>query len=99
MEGDCNHKTICSVNQLQQESSVPVRTVSQQQNASLHKALITYKKTWVSYCKHRNPQDCKVSAISYPSFLMEFGDYHISQVIDNAPYIASMKDIYKHIEI
>ena len=79
VEGGCNHKTICSINQLQQESSVPVRTVSQQQNASLHKALITYKKTWVSYCMHRNLQDSnKVSAISYPSFLMEFGDYHIS---------------------
>ena len=59
-----------------------------------------FKKTWVSYCMHKNLQgESKVSAISCPSFLMEFGDYHIKQVMNNAPYISSMKDIYKHIEI
>ena len=30
---------------------------------------------------------------------MEFGDYHIGQVLENAPCIASMKDILKYIEI
>ena len=100
VEGGCKYKTICSVNQLQQESRIHVRIISPQQNASLQKALVTYKKTWVSYCMHKNLQgESKFSAISCPSFLMEFGDYHIKQVMNNAPYILSMKDIYKHIEI
>ena len=30
---------------------------------------------------------------------MEFGDYHVNQVINNAPFRVSMKDIYKHVEI
>ena len=41
----------------------------------------------------------QVSAISWPSFLLEFGDYHIGQVIESAPYIASWSDVLKCIEI
>ena len=52
----CNYKTICSVRELQHESMVPVRIVSNQQNESLQRALITYKKKWVSHCMLRNMQ-------------------------------------------
>ena len=100
VDGGCNYKTICSVDQLPQKSRIPIRIVTKQQSVSLQKALVTYKKKWVSYCMHRYLHgQSKVSAISYPSILMEFGNYHIKQVMDNAPYISSMKDIYKHIEI
>lgn len=38
-------------------------------------------------------------AISCPSFLLEFGNFHITQVIENANVIASFNDILKVIEI
>ena len=68
--------------------------------AVLKRELVRYKKTWVAYCMQRNMHSqSQVSAISWPSFLMEFGDYHIGQVIESAPYIASWSDVLKCIEI
>ena len=40
-----------------------------------------------------------MSAISCPNFLLEFGNFHIAQVIENANKIALFKDILKVIEI
>jgi hypothetical protein len=49
----------------------------------------------------KSNSQCKsqVSAISYPSFLLEFGGYHIEQVIDNVAFIKSFNDIMNYIEI
>ena len=68
--------------------------------AVLKRELMRYKKTWVAYCMQRNMHSqSQVSAISWPSFLMEFGDNHIGQVIESAPYIASWSDVLKCIKI
>ena len=58
------------------------------------------QKERVAYCMQRNMHSqSQVLAISWPSFLMGFGDYHIGQVIESAPYIASWSDVLKCIEI
>jgi len=49
--------------------------------------------------KNYSPSHNQVSAISCPSFLLEFGNFHIAQVIENANVIASFNDILKVIEI
>lgn len=78
----------------------PVRNVSDEQISSLRRGLVAYKKKWIVFCMKSNSQ-CKsqVSAISYPSFLLEFGGYHIEQVIDNVAFIKSFNDIMNYIEI
>ena len=49
--------------------------------------------------KNYSSSNNQVSAISCPSFLLEFGNFHIAQVIENANVIASFSDILKVIEI
>ena len=49
--------------------------------------------------KNYSPSHNQVSAISCPNFLLEFGNFHIAQVIENANVIASFNDILKVIEI
>lgn len=49
--------------------------------------------------KNYSPSHNQVSAISCPSFLLEFGNFHFAQVIENANVIASFNDILKVIEI
>ena len=96
----CSVESICSIDQAPTECISPVRNVSEDQFASLKRELMRYKKTWVAYCMQRNMHSqSQVSAISWPSFLLEFGDYHIGQVIESAPYIASWSDVLKCIEI
>ena len=96
----CSNESICSIDQSPTECKSPVRNVSEDQFASLKRELMRYKKTWVAYCVQRSVHSqSQVSAISWPSFLMEFGDYHIRQVIESAPYIASRCDVLKCIEI
>ena len=93
--------TVCSVtnNQASPERS-PVRSVSDAQIVTLRSRLLTYKKKWIVFCMKTNSQ-CKnqVSAISCPSYLLEFGTYHINQVIENVAFIKSFNDILKFIEI
>ena len=96
----CSVESICSIDQAPTECISPVRNVSEDQFASLKRELMRYKKTWVAYCMQRNMHSqSQVSAISWPSFLLEFGDYHIGQVIESAPYIASWSDVLKCIEV
>lgn len=83
------------------ETRSPVREVSDDQLSTLKKGLLLYKKKWIAYCMEKNysPSNNQVSAISCPSFLLEFGNFHIAQVIENANVIASFNDILKVIEI
>ena len=78
-----------------------VRDVSNEQLSALKKGLFLYKKNWIAYCMQKNYSPChnKVSAICCPSFLLEFGNFHIEQVIEHANVIASFNDILKVIEI
>ena len=93
-------ESIYSVDQAPTECILPVRNVSEDQFASLKRELVRYKKTWVAYCMQRNMHSQRqFSANFWPSFLMKFGDYHIGQVIQSAPYIASWSDVLKCIEI
>lgn len=95
----CSFAPVCTVTQSSPERS-PVRNVSDEQISSLRRGLVAYKKKWIVFCMKSNSQ-CKnqVSAISYPSFLLEFGGYHIEQVIDNVAFIKSFNDIMNYIEI
>lgn len=83
------------------ETRSPMRDVSDEQLSTLKKGLLLYKKKWIAYCMEKNysPSHNQVSAISCPSFLLEFGNFRIAQVIENAYVIASFNDILKVIEI
>ena len=99
--GACGYVPVCTVTCTQsppERSSV--REVSAEQISALQRGLLAYKKKWIVYCLNINSQ-CKnqVSTISYPSFLLEFGSYHIQQVIEHAAFIASFDDITKLVEI
>ena len=66
-----------------------MREVSDEQLSTLKKGLLLNKKKWVAYCMEKiySPSHYEVSAISCPSFLLEFGNFHIAQVIENANVI------------
>lgn len=98
-DGACSYVPVCAVSQSSPERS-PVREVSKEQNSNLKRGLLAYKKKWIVYCMKSNSQSQnQLSSISCPSFLLEFGTFHIKQVIDNVAYIASFNDIQKFIEI
>ena len=83
------------------ETRSPVREVTKEQLSTLKKRLVLYKNKWVAFCMEKNYSQChnQVSAISCPSFLLEFLNFHIEQYLENADVITSFNDILKLIEI
>ena len=98
-DGVCSFTPVCTVVQSAPQKT-PVREVSNEQISTLRRGLEAYRKKWIVFCM-KNTSQCKnqLSTISYPSFLVEFGRFHIDQVIANAVFIKSFSDVMKFIEI
>ena len=101
--GACSYVPVWAapVDQSTPDTRSHVRNASNKQLAALRRGLVSYKKKWVACCMQNNYSQCgnQVSAISCPSFLLEFGNYHMEQVIENVNIIASFNDILKVVEI
>ena len=75
------------------------RDVSATQKANLQAQLKEMRKSLVKKAMQGDQKGRKATVISCPSFLLEFSDVQIKQVLDNCEVISSISDVMKCVEI
>ena len=104
MKCDCNGNECMSslllpLVDISKEAQLKKRAVSTVQKETLHAKLKDMKESIVVKAMQGDQKERKATVISCPSFLLEFTDVQIKQVLDKCEFMMSIADVISHVEV
>lgn len=104
MKCDCNGNECMSslllpLVDISNEAQLKKRVVSAVQEETLHAKLKDMKESIVVKAMQGDQKERKATVISCPSFLLEFTDVQIKQVLDKCEFMTSIADVISHVEV